>query len=110
MDVLFPKTKGWMAARPGEIKPLKAARAARRGQARHKLHYWISLGKPLVKLARQHGSGILGAFPKKMCDTLGVDAFSPVELKGSANESAFITSKQMNWIFSTIISLLCTLI
>lgn len=70
IDVLFPETKDWKGARPGETEASKAARAALRDQAKNKLEYWISLGKPLVKLARQHGVGILGGFPKEMNDTL----------------------------------------
>jgi hypothetical protein len=68
IDVLFPETKGWKNARQGDSKASKAARAVLRDQARHKLEYWISLGKPLVMLARRNGIGILGVLPKKMTD------------------------------------------
>jgi hypothetical protein len=65
-DILYPDTKGWEDARPGDTEASKAARAAHRKQAKSKLEYRIRLGKPLVMLARQNGIGILGVLPKKM--------------------------------------------
>lgn len=63
-DLLFPETIGWKDTRPGETEASKAARAALREQAKNTLEYWISLGEPLVMLARRNGIGI----PKKMSD------------------------------------------
>lgn len=68
-NLLFPETMGWKDTRSGTTK------AALRQQAKNKLEYWVSLGEPLVMLARRYGVGVLAVLPKKMTDRGWVNPF-----------------------------------
>jgi hypothetical protein len=104
-DILYPETKGWNLARPGDTKASKAARRAHRKKAKRKLNYRIRLGKPLVMMARRNGIAVVGVLSKKMTDKVYVQSPIVDGTKISANESACVLLERIMWISSSTISL-----